>query len=326
MPRKAIYIAFVLAISSIGGCSAGPGAGGAYEAMSLLGKPLRAPDLPLDVMQDRSQKLGRAHMNYILNPGEERNLIWFGRRLAYLGRYNEAIEIFTEGIDLYPESYRIRRHRGHRFITLRKFDEAIEDLEHAVGMIEGVPDAIEADGLPNVLGVARSTTHTNIYYHLGLAYYLNRRFEKARQTFITGLAISRNDDMRCAMTYWLYLSLRRLGLDVVAESVLEPIHKDMEVIENMSYQNLLLMFKGEYAPEFFRPENDAGSDLSGDGTALDDATIDDATIAYGLGIWRFVNGDLEGARQIFLDTMDGEAWPAFGHIASEAELRSMKDY
>ena len=324
MPHTAFYLAFIMMISTIGGCSAGLRSGGEpYEAMSLLGKPLPAPQLPLDIMQERSQKLGRAHMNYILNPGEEQMLIWFGRRLAYLGRYNEAIDVYTKGIGSYPESYRLRRHRGHRYITLRKFDEAIEDLTHAAELIEGVPDEIEPDGLPNAMGVARSTTHTNIYYHLGLAYYLNRRFEVARRTFIAGLDASSNDDMRCAMTYWLYLSLRRLRLDVVADSVLEPIHEDMEVIENMSYQNLLLMFKGEYPPEFFRPENDAGSDLSEDDAALDDTTIDDATLAYGLGIWRFVSGDLEGARRVFLDITDGEAWPAFGHIAAEAELQAM---
>ena len=91
----------------------------------------------------------------------------------------------------------------------------------------------------------------------------------------------------------------------------------------MSYQSLLLMFKGEYTSDFFHPENEAGSNLSQDSAPLDDTTIDDATLAYGLGIWRFVSGDLEGARQIFLDIVGGEAWPAFGHIAAEAELRDM---
>lgn len=319
MPNAAFYLVFVIMASTIGGCSSGLRVDGVpYEAMSLLGKPLTAPLLPLDIMHERSRKLGRAHMNYMLNPGHEQSLIWFGRRLAYLGRFNEAIDVYTEGIGRHPESYRLRRHRGHRYLTLRKFDEAIEDLAHAAELIEGVPDEIEPDGLPNAMGVARSTTHTNIYYHLGLAYYLNRRFEKSRRAFITGLDYSRNDDMRCAMTYWLYLSLRRLGLDVVADAALEPIHEDMEVIENMSYQSLLLMFKGEYASEDIAPGSEEGVD-----TAEESGTIDDATLAYGLGIWRLVSGDTEGARRIFLDITRGEMWPAFGHIAAEAELRAM---
>ncbi len=118
-----------------------------------------------------------------------------------------------------------------------------------------------------------------------------------------------------------HLRHRRLGLDVVADSVLEPINEDMEVIENMSYQNLLLMFKGEYAPEDLfppAPGGEEGSDTSGVSSA-----IDDATMAYGLGIWRLVSGDMEGARRVFLDITNGEAWPAFGHIAAEAELRAM---
>ena len=41
-----------------------------------------------------------------------------------------------------------------------------------------------------------------------------------------------------------------------------------------------------------------------------------------------VEGQAEGwflseNRRVFLDITDGEAWPAFGHIAAEAELRAM---
>ena len=55
-------------------------------------------------------------------------LIWLGRRNAYLGNYKDAIGIYTEGIQKYPNDARFYRHRGHRLITLRCFDDAIADL------------------------------------------------------------------------------------------------------------------------------------------------------------------------------------------------------
>ncbi|MCA9299888.1 MAG: tetratricopeptide repeat protein, partial [Phycisphaerales bacterium] len=83
------------------------------------------------------------------DPSDEMATIWLGRRLAYLGRYDEAIRTFTAGLEDHPDSYRLLRHRGHRYLTTRRFDEAVADLERARGLIEGVPDAVEPDGAPN---------------------------------------------------------------------------------------------------------------------------------------------------------------------------------
>jgi tetratricopeptide (TPR) repeat protein len=83
-------------------------------------------------------------------PSED-NYIWMGRRLAYLNRHNDAIAEFTEGLRQYPDSYKLLRHRGHRWITLRRFDLAVDDLNRAASLIEGVPDEVEPDGMPNRL-------------------------------------------------------------------------------------------------------------------------------------------------------------------------------
>ena len=56
-------------------------------------------------------------------------LIWVGRRTAYLGRYREAIGIFSDGIARHPADARMYRHRGHRYLTVREIDQAIADFE-----------------------------------------------------------------------------------------------------------------------------------------------------------------------------------------------------
>src|SRR5688572_31007830 len=84
--------------------------------------------------QDRSElenNLKEAQARYDANPKNADAIIWLGRRLAYLGRFTEAIDTYTKGIALHPSDARLYRHRGHRHITLRQFDLAIRDLKRA---------------------------------------------------------------------------------------------------------------------------------------------------------------------------------------------------
>lgn len=141
------------------------------EAGSLTGQPLYRPDIP-DAQRVKLES-DLAHAETAYNAGTtEDNAIWLGRRLAYLGRYREAIHIYTINLVRYPSSYKLLRHRGHRYITVREFDLAIADLTRASFLISNVPDEIEPDGAPNPSGVPRSTSHSNIWYHLALAHYL----------------------------------------------------------------------------------------------------------------------------------------------------------
>jgi hypothetical protein len=90
--------------------------------------------------------------------------------------------------------------------------------------------------------------------------------------------------------------------------VLEPIAADMDIIENHAYHRLLLMFKGQEAPEaLLEPTGEA------DG-------VQDATIGYGVGNWYLVNGDTSRAMEVFRRVVAGPQWAAFGAIAAEAEL------
>ena len=52
---------------------------------------------------------------------------------------------------------------------------------------------------------------SNIFYHLGLARYLQADFEGALEAYRQCMEYSTaNDDMFCATSYWLYLTLLRL--------------------------------------------------------------------------------------------------------------------
>jgi tetratricopeptide (TPR) repeat protein len=280
------------------------------EAISLLGQPLYPPALSAEAAARMQEELDEARRRFEEAPGDETAIIWLGRRLAYLGRYREAVGVYTNGLATHPASLRLLRHRGHRYITLRRLPEAVSDLARAAELASAVPDEVEPDGQPNASGVPRSTTKTNIYYHLGLANYLQGRWAPARLAWLRCLDASGNDDMRVAASYWLYLAAMRLGDAGGAAAVLKDIRPDMEIMENGAYHELLLMYKGLRDPAELLARAGPG-------------TVDEATLRYGVGAWHLIGGRPDEALAIFRQTVQGPMWPAFGHVAAEAELARM---
>jgi tetratricopeptide (TPR) repeat protein len=279
------------------------------EATSLFGKPLVSVPPTGDTKARLEADLAKAQADYDRDQSSADAAIWLGRRLAYLGRFRDAIDVYTRGIAKHPGEARLYRHRGHRYITIRKFDLAIADLRKASQLEAGKPDRIEPDGAPNKQGIPRSTLQSNIWYHLGLAQYLTGDFRSALASYREGMKVSKvNDDMLVATSDWLYMTLRRLKRDAEARQVLEPITEQMEILENGAYHARLLMYKGLRTPESVLNLNTA-----------DDIQV--ATQGYGVGNWYLVNGDKAKAKEIYDRVVTGKAWTAFGYIAAEADLK-----
>src|SRR6202011_5860220 len=147
--------------------------------------------------------------------------------------------------------------------------------------------------------------HSNIFYHLGLAYYLQGDFDRALSAYQRCLELAKNPDRLVSTSHWTYMTLRRLGRIKEADKVLEPISVDLDVIENIPYHKLLLMYGGEIAPEEL--------------VRQDPNTSEGATILYGIGNWYFCNGQPDRAYPLWQKVVDGSQWSAFGYIAAEAE-------
>ena len=276
------------------------------EAISLLGEPLHPPQAPPEVAARRDEDIAAARADYEADPDDADAIIWLGRRIGYTARYRDAIAVFSEGIFKHVDDARMYRHRGHRWISVREFDRAIEDLSHAAALVAGTPDEVEPDGQPNERGIPTSTLQSNIHYHLALAHYLKGDFETALRSYEDYFAVTTNPDQLVAISHWWYMALRRLGRDEEAAAVLEPITAELDVIENTSYHRLLLMYKGEIqADELWDP---ASEDPAG------------VAIAYGVANWHFYNGRADQAEEMFRRILEGSGWAGFGYIAAEAEV------
>ncbi len=277
---------------------------------SLLGRPLTVTPASPEATARMEAQLAEARAALARTPEDPDALIWVGRRTAYLGRYREALKVFTDGILRHPEDARMYRHRGHRYLTVREIDHAIADFEKAVTLIAGKPDQVEPDGQPNARNIPTSTLHSNIYYHLALAYYLKGDWNRAADTWMKARDAVRNADNLVAASHWLYLSLRRAGRAAEADAVLLPISRQLDVIENGSYHQLLLMYKGERTPE--------------EVLKAADATPGGSAMRYGVSAWHFINGRRTEAVALWRQILDGTDWPSFGYLAAEAEVAARR--
>jgi tetratricopeptide (TPR) repeat protein len=279
------------------------------EAISFLGDTLREFPISAAARERYERQLAEARGSYERAPTDVDSIVWYGRRLAYLGRVREAIDVYSRGIALHPRNPWLYRHRGHRYLTVRELDRAIADFELAARLIEGQPDQVEPDGQPNAQNVPIGTLHSNIWYHLGLAYYLKGEYWRALPVYRRELAEAGNDDRRVSTAHWLYMSLRRMGRDAEAAEVLRPIRRQMEVIENDAYHRLLLLYRGELPVDSVLAP-DASGEMS----------VADATAAYGVGNWHLYSGRPAQGEAVFRRIVSGGQWPAFGYIAAEMEL------
>jgi tetratricopeptide (TPR) repeat protein len=283
------------------------------EAISLLGDTLKQPALDTAARARMEAQLAQARADAVARPNDPEALIWVGRRTAYLGRYREAISIFSDGIRRFPTDARMYRHRGHRYITVRQFDDAIADFQRAVSLMAGKPDEIEPDGQPNARNIPIGSLHSNVWYHLALAQYLKGDWDRAAAAARSGVTISNNPDRLVSQTHWLYMALRRAGKHTEATAVLAPIRDDFDVIENESYYRLVKLYRRAVSPSVADSVLNAGV-----------RNPSDASFAYGVANWFLYNGDTTRAVRAYEQILAGGSWASFGYIAAEADLMRLR--
>ena len=270
------------------------------ETITLLGDTILSPEIKdgKSFNQFKSSKI-----KYFDEKNDSNNLIWYGRRTAYLGYYQEAIKLFTLGIKNHPNDARFYRHRGHRYISTRQYNKAINDFKKAVILIKNKEDQIEPDGLPNPKNIPLSTLHGNIWYHLGLAYYLKNDMENALKAFKNRSVTHKYDDNVVSGGHWLYMINRRLNKIDGSNAVLNEVHVDMDIIENMSYHQSCLFYKGELQE----------SEMKMDEVAL-----------YTLANWYvYEKHDTTKAKEYYQTLLETGNPYSFAYIAGEADLKRL---
>lgn len=313
LPRRLFAIVIAVLAAVVGPATLDAQQAGAPLTTSLLGKPLHAPTFSAEARARMQQDLDRARAAAAERPDDPDALIWVGRRHGYLGEYEQAIRVFSAGIARFPSDARMYRHRGHRYITLRRLDDAIADLEKAAAHMAGQPDQVEPDGQPNARNIPIGSLQSNVWYHLALAYYLKGDWTNAARAARAGIAVSSNPDRLVSQTHWLYMALRRAGRADEAARALTPIRDDFDIIENDSYYALVKLYKTGVPPAVLDSALTASA-----------GTPSDASLAYGLANWFLYSGDTTRAVRAFERIIASPQWGSFGVIAAEADLARLR--
>ena len=240
--------------------------------------------------RDNDRALAAYERAIALEPNNAEFHLGRAKALARLSRHSEAVDECTAALRLKPDSAAALRDRGHYLINLHRVAESIPDLARAEKL-----DKKDRD----------------IYYHLGLAYYIHGDWKRAADAWQGCMANAAKDDDVISCTAWLYPSLVRAGRKEEARKALDRITPGMEPKENTAYFDRLMLFKGA------KKEEEVARTIDRD-------AISKPTVGYSIGVWHLLEGRADRAREYFEKAVSAEAKQAFGAIAAEAELKRMK--
>ena len=196
----------------------------------------------------------------------------------------EAVQTFTRALAVAPNDAMLYRWRGHRNLSVRNFDGAMADLTRGYGL---------------------DSTNYGILYHLGVLRFVRGDFNAAADAFARAQPNAPDGGELAGSTDWRWMSLQRAGRASEAAAMLARRPDSLPAAN--AYAKRLRMYRGEIGPDALFTASDTGD-------------VDIATLAFALGNWYLVKGDTTRAREQFRRSTASSGWPAFGFIASEAEL------
>jgi tetratricopeptide (TPR) repeat protein len=232
--------------------------------------------------------IARAERALAAEPRSVARFIQLGVAQAGARQMQEAVRTFTRALSVAPNDPMLYRWRGHRNLSVRQFDRAMADLTRGYGL---------------------DSTNYGILYHLGVLRFVRGDFHAAADAFARAQPRAPDPGELAGSTDWLWMSLQRAGRAREAEAMLA--RRPDSLPTTAAYARRLRLYRGELTPEAVLTPADTGD-------------VDIATLSFGLGNWYLVRGDTTRAKAYFQRSVASKGWPAFGFIASEAELARLR--
>lgn len=214
---------------------------------SLIGAPLRLPAFPAATQRRLEQDVEIARAALRIAPDRPESHFWVARRLSYLGRFCESVDVLTAAIARFPESYELRRYRARKLARSRQFEAALADYREGLRLMAGKPDHFEPDGLPNRVGITLGTYRANmIYYHAQTSFAVGdyRSMLAGLQTAFDMTWPFAKNDMVPPIAYWTYLAHRKLGEHDEARAAIAKVPAELDLIENEAYHRAVKVMQG----------------------------------------------------------------------------------
>ena len=144
--------------------------------------------------------IARAESALTAEPRNVERIIALGVAQSGARQFREAIETFTKGLAIAPDNPMLYRWRGHRHLSVREYDKAMDDLTR---------------------GYALDSTNYGILYHLGIVRYARGDFEGAADAFARAQPRAPDGAELAGATDWLWMALSRAGRAADAQAMLK---------------------------------------------------------------------------------------------------------
>jgi tetratricopeptide (TPR) repeat protein len=275
------------------------------ETYSFAGKPLYAK--PADSLTSIKSDSIIASIKTKSELTEE-DYIEISRQLLTVNQFKKAVENFTEGLEKHPNSFKLLRHRGHRYLNLRQLDKAIADLNKSEELIRNQSETWEYDAN----GKPTATYQHQIWYHIGLYHYLKRDYTESAKAYEKSLAYTKEGNNIAGASDWLYNAYERSGQKDKIPGLLKKFTLDFN-IENKDYPYFrrLLLFNRVIKPE----------DLADENKPIDQMSLLETTKLYGLANWYAYNGNTEKANLLYNKVLMSKEWQGFAYACAELDAK-----
>ena len=197
------------------------------EALSLLGEPLVAPALEPDELAVREAALATARAEAEREPDSADAAIWVGRRLGYLNRFREAVEVFTAATAKRPRTPGSTATAATATSPCAASPTPRPTWRAPRSSRRDPPDRGRAGRDAQTRGTSRPARCRTTSGTTSGSRAICKATSRARsRRSAPGSAERPTTTCGSATTYWLWNTSRRLGLEADARALLDPIRAD----------------------------------------------------------------------------------------------------
>ena len=224
------------------------------------------------------------------DPQDPERWMKLGLALAKQMLFVEATAAFSRGLALDPFNWLLLRHRGHRHLSTYRFAEAAADFELASRI---------------------NPQDWDVWYHLGLSYYLLGDYNKAERAYAACAALTRPEDINVwAIINWRWHALKHLGREQEAAAWLAAADPSLDAGENQPYKDAVLCYLGRLSlDEAMSFDNEEFADL------------EYSTRGYGLAQYLLYQGKRQEAKDLLQEILRRDKyWSAFGYMGAYQDV------
>ncbi len=274
------------------------------EATSLDGKPLYRKMVSEDDLESADELIEAFRKKQNL---QESDYLELGKIYTSTNRYRDAIGVFEEGIQRFPDSYRLHRNKGHRHLSLRELRPAITHLSTAdqlIGPEDNGDLEYDASGKPT------GTYKYWVKYYSGVYYMLSDDLNNAIKCYQSCIDLAIDNKNTVGPSAWLYHLNQMKGNPETAQEIIDRIDEDLDTDQGHPYFKQAMLFKGVFTPEELmaaRPPSAA------------DWSVQDATVTFGVARYHVYQSDSTSYLGLIDKILSTDHWNAWAYVMAEKD-------